>query len=164
MNAYELADAIEDWEKGANFTLSIKAGQMLRQQADRIAALELQLFKVTNRIIATRKKLSKLKKEKIRAYDNGYEDGQKAVAWISPLGNLYKSKIDAVKNGEQMINPLYTTPQIKELSDAEIKPLLDRIQNYLECGGLFNPECIKHDKVRDLIMDCKAILKKASEK
>ena len=57
-----------------------------------------------------------------------------------------------------------TTPQIKELSDEEIKPLLDRIQNYLECGGLFNPECMEHDKVRDLIMDCKAILKKASEK
>jgi hypothetical protein len=43
----------------------------------RIKELELQLFKVTNRTIATRKKLSKLKKEKIRAYDNGYEDGRK---------------------------------------------------------------------------------------
>jgi hypothetical protein len=52
----------------------------------------------------------------------------------------------------------------RELSDEEIKPLLDRIQNYLECGGLFNPELMEHDKVRDLIMDCKAILKKASEK
>jgi hypothetical protein len=40
MNAYELADAIEDWEAGANYTISIKAGQMLRQQADRIAELE----------------------------------------------------------------------------------------------------------------------------
>ena len=40
MNAYELADAIEDWETGANYTISIKAGQMLRQQADRIAELE----------------------------------------------------------------------------------------------------------------------------
>jgi hypothetical protein len=56
MTAYELADAIENWETGANYTLSIKAGQMLRQQADRIAELE---------------------KEKIRAYDNGYEDGRK---------------------------------------------------------------------------------------
>ena len=84
MNAYELADAIEDWEKGANFTLSIKAGQMLRQQADRIAELELQLFKVTNRTIASRKKLSKLKKEKIRAYDNGYEDGRKINTQLHP--------------------------------------------------------------------------------
>lgn len=40
MNAYELADAIEDWETGANYTISIKAGQMLRQQAKRIEELE----------------------------------------------------------------------------------------------------------------------------
>ncbi len=97
MNAYELADAIEDWETGANYTLSIQAAQMLRQQAekinnmevwekkylDHIAKLELQLFKVTNRTIATRKKLTKLKKEKIRAYDNGYEDGWKSNTQLS---------------------------------------------------------------------------------
>jgi len=40
MNAYELADAIEDWETGANYTVSLKASQMLRQQADRIAEFE----------------------------------------------------------------------------------------------------------------------------
>ena len=40
MNAYELADVIEDWETGANYTVSIKASQMLRQQADRIAEFE----------------------------------------------------------------------------------------------------------------------------
>jgi hypothetical protein len=67
-------------------------------------------------------------------------------------------------NCETHVELFYKTPQIKELSDKEIKPLLDRIQNYLEFGGLFNPECMEHDKVRDLIMDCKAILKKASEK
>ena len=40
MNAYELADAIEDWQTGANYTIAIKAGQMLRQQADKIVELE----------------------------------------------------------------------------------------------------------------------------
>ena len=40
MNAYELADAIEDWKLGANYTIAIKVGQMLRQQADQIAELE----------------------------------------------------------------------------------------------------------------------------
>jgi hypothetical protein len=67
-------------------------------------------------------------------------------------------------NCETHVELFYKTPQTKPLSDEEIKPLLDRIQNYLECGGLFNPECMEHDKVRDLIMDCRAILKKASEK
>jgi hypothetical protein len=29
-----------------------------------------------------------------------------------------------------------------------------RISNYLQSGGLFNPELMEHDKVRDLIIDC----------
>ena len=33
--------------------------------------------------------------------------------------------------------------------------ILDRIQNYLGSGGLFNPELMGHDKVRDLICDCR---------
>lgn len=31
--------------------------------------------------------------------------------------------------------------------------LLSRIQNYLGNGGLFNPEYMEHNKVRDLILD-----------
>ncbi len=38
------------------------------------------------------------------------------------------------------------------------KQLLARIQNYLECGGLFNPELMEHEKVRDLIMDLRKYL------
>lgn len=30
----------------------------------------------------------------------------------------------------------------------------DEIKNYLSNGGLFNPELMEHDKVRDLILDC----------
>lgn len=33
--------------------------------------------------------------------------------------------------------------------------LLDRIKEYLCCGGLWNPELAEHDQVRDLIMDCR---------
>ena len=33
--------------------------------------------------------------------------------------------------------------------------ILWRIQNYLALGGLFNPEMMDHDKVRELIMDCR---------
>ena len=84
----------------------------------------------------------------------------KPVAWINYLE--HSDVYDLNVSGRGI--PLYIASQIKKLSDEEIKPLLDRIQNYLECGGFFNPECMEHDKVRDLIMDCKAILKKASEK
>lgn len=37
--------------------------------------------------------------------------------------------------------------------------LLNRIQNYLESGGLWNPECMEHDKVQELIMDVRNYLR-----
>ena len=40
MNAYELADAIEDWDSDGQW--DTPAANMLRQQADRIAELEKQ--------------------------------------------------------------------------------------------------------------------------
>jgi len=32
--------------------------------------------------------------------------------------------------------------------------LIERINNYLQNGGLFNPEVMEHDKVRELLIDC----------
>lgn len=40
------------------------------------------------------------------------------------------------------------------------RALLERVKNYLEVGGLFNPEMMDHDKVRDLIMDLGKYLEK----
>lgn len=37
--------------------------------------------------------------------------------------------------------------------------LLNRIQNYLEMGGLWNPEMMDHDKVQELIMDVRNYLR-----
>ena len=31
----------------------------------------------------------------------------------------------------------------------------ERITNYLSNGGLFNPESMDHDKVRDLLIECR---------
>lgn len=36
---------------------------------------------------------------------------------------------------------------------AEREQLQDRVRNYLGSGGLFNPEAMEHDKVRDLLID-----------
>jgi hypothetical protein len=36
--------------------------------------------------------------------------------------------------------------------------LLDRIQEYLSLGGLFNPEMMEHDEVRRLILDCRTYI------
>ena len=37
--------------------------------------------------------------------------------------------------------------------------LYKRINNYLESGGLHNPELMEHEKVRDLLIDCRNLLK-----
>ncbi len=41
--------------------------------------------------------------------------------------------------------------------------LLLRIQNYFEMGGLFNPECMEHDKVQELIFDVRSYLQWENE-
>ncbi len=49
-------------------------------------------------------------------------------------------------------------------SENNKQQLLSRIQDYLELGGLFNPECMEHDKVRGLIMDLREYLEKTRSK
>jgi hypothetical protein len=46
---------------------------------------------------------------------------------------------------------------------TEPDQILARIQNYLGNGGLFNPEMMEHDKVRDLMMDCRDLIDRAYE-
>jgi hypothetical protein len=36
--------------------------------------------------------------------------------------------------------------------------LEQRITDYLSSGGLFNPELMEHDKVRELLIDCRVVL------
>jgi hypothetical protein len=38
-------------------------------------------------------------------------------------------------------------------ASAPVHRLVGRIQEYLGNGGLFNPELMDHEKVRDLLMD-----------
>jgi hypothetical protein len=66
MNAYELADELQELDSKLHLINLFKSANMLRQQADRIAELE---------------------QEKIRAYDNGFEDGQKANTQLHPLSD-----------------------------------------------------------------------------
>lgn len=40
-------------------------------------------------------------------------------------------------------------------AQAACAQLSVRITDYLSCGGLFNPEAMEHDKVRDLLIDCR---------
>ena len=58
------------------------------------------------------------------------------VAWVSPSNQLYKSRMEAVTNGEQMITPLYPHPanvtyeltmDLCRQQAAEIDSLKDRL-------------------------------------
>ena len=40
-----------------------------------------------------------------------------------------------------------------------MKNIIDRINEYLGNGGFFNPELMNHDEVRNLLMDCRNIIK-----
>ena len=43
-------------------------------------------------------------------------------------------------------------------SMTRLETLIARITDYLAKGGLFNPEYMEHDKVRDLLMECRDAL------
>jgi len=127
MNAYELAYKLNN-ALGVDYEMLEQSSIMLRQQADRIAELE--------------------KGEEVagRFYWESVVDGH--VMAVSSEGTPHYNKDDF---------PLYTTPQIKKLSDVEIHYEVDkweRQNNY------------KHDAdVHKTLIDfARAILKKASEK
>ena len=44
------------------------------------------------------------------------------------------------------------------MSAANAAGCIERINVYLAGGGLFNPEMAMHDRVRDLLIDCRAAL------
>ena len=48
------------------------------------------------------------------------------------------------------------------LKDTRVD-LAKRIANYLSAGGLFNPEAMDHDKVHDLLIDCRNAMLAAIE-
>lgn len=42
-----------------------------------------------------------------------------------------------------------------------MKNTIDKINNYLQVGGMFNPELMEHHKVSDLLLECREELIKA---
>ena len=42
-------------------------------------------------------------------------------------------------------------------------PVTEKIKEYLMAGGLFNPEYMEHEKVRDLLVEAAAEIKRLEE-
>ncbi len=127
MDAYELADILQEYydDFDGSFPALEKSIVMLRQQADRIAELEKCLFQMQNACVY----LTKPSAEPFIWLKQDF-DGE----WIEVHPNKGI--------------PLYTTPQIKQLSDEEILNLYKETE--ADNGG-----------IREF---ARAILKKANEK
>jgi len=152
MNAYELAD-INDWSCCAHVK---EVSAMLRQQANRIAELEKELYfknyyeelpDTPVGIYTTPQKYCPT--ENNAAYEKGVIDG---------MAKQRESRVDGIigQIGDSPIHDLVhrTTPQIKELSDEEINETAQQCWVYPQGEqAIFN----QHKFAR-------AILKKASEK
>ena len=125
MNAYELAVELSGFMTEDEYTdldkTIFKTCNMLRQQADYIKHLEqglessialnkAQLERLTN----LSKNVDELEEELLKATHPNAEP----VAWMSPDSKFSKTE------GKLFYIPLYTTPQIKELSDEEIQDLI----------------------------------------
>jgi hypothetical protein len=170
MNAYELADEF-DWmteEKIVQWCNDVV--NMLRQQADRIAELEktiqdgIQAFgKVQDQMLDNKFAFPRWSKEKemFDSWVSHEKQSVEPVAWIKKdtlifLGNYEFGSITIQvqkQKDDEFDIPLYTTPQIKELSDEEIEKLQ---AEHTEKGHFADTLNVK-DFAR-------AILKKASEK
>ena len=106
MNANELADEL-DYCYGKEYPcpVSKEAATMLRQQQAEIEAL---------------------KAGKIRAYDNGVEDGRKPDTNNKPVAWMSKKGILSYVNDMGFTIPLYTHP-VKELADEKITAIAKEI-------------------------------------
>jgi len=134
MNANELAKLLEvdSWYK---LVTREEIATMLRQQQAEIEAL---------------------KAAKIRAYNNGVEDGRKPdtnnepVAWMNKIATSWVTTIPDEFKDEWI--PLYTHP-VKELTDEEI----------IEIGLLTTDPRFSHIESPLLLEFARAILRKAQE-
>ncbi len=137
LNGYELADELQETEPyySTDYKLFDKAAAMLRQQADRIAELE----KLVHQRFDDGKRLGVIETE-----DRLKQQSVEPFIWLKQDFDGEWIEVHPNKG-----IPLYTTPQIKELSDEEINLVI--WESYQSIGNA---------TLTDL---CKAILKKASE-
>jgi molybdopterin-biosynthesis enzyme MoeA-like protein len=137
LNAYELAKKLE-WY--TNYDEFVEAGAMLRQQADRIAELEKE-----NRAMAEVLKGCDYVAEEANTDGMSLNSMAHPETEGPPSHKVFNSVID--RNSLTRFKPLYTTQQIKELSDEEIEEVM------YKCDWAYDP-----------VAFARAILKKASEK
>jgi hypothetical protein len=79
--------------------------------------------------------------------------------WCYSCGKSVSSPVPP----DTVIRAWVECPECIERTVAPQQELSDRITQYLSAGGLFNPESMEHDKVRELLMDCRKAFDDASK-
>ena len=94
MNAYELADAIEDWDSDGQW--DTPAANMLRQQADRIAHLEMLLAnrnEIIDKLDLTTPQIKELSDEELnKAFDYYCETDEGVLRFNYELRDEWKKE------------------------------------------------------------------------
>ena len=143
MNAYELADKVDFEPYG---TYGEQAANMLRQQADRIKDLEKLLEHSVGADCREMRYIQEIENRDARIAE--LEKGGEVAGrfyWESVVdGHVMAVPSEGTPHYNKDDFPLYTTPQIKELSNEEIERIYYKTLNRFDFA--------------------RAILKKASEK
>jgi hypothetical protein len=152
MNAYELADKLLSEVNCFDHQCAFDAASMLRQQADRIKRLEAEAKAKNNYLQQHCQKIDE-QADRIAELEKGEEVAGRFY-WESVVdGHVMAVPSEGTPHYNKDDFPLYTTPQIKELSDDEIHQIF-RDESGFEI-----------DTCPIAILDfARAILKKASEK
>jgi hypothetical protein len=145
MNAYELANKME--QLAGHF--HNEAINMLRQQADRIAELE----KLVHQRFDDGKRLGVIETE-----DRLKQQSAEPFIWLKQDFDGEWIEVHPNKG-----IPLYTTPQIKELSDEELNKAFDYYCETDEGVLRFNYE-LRDEWKKEQLIRWKEAFKKASER
>ncbi len=91
----------------------------------------------------------------------GWKSQNNAIGHLRALGRkgALEHRTSLLKD-----NGWWRFPREWEDHEPVREELIHRITEYLAVGGLFNPECMEHEKVRDMVIDCREFLMKTKPK
>jgi hypothetical protein len=155
MNAYELADILQEYydDFDGSFPALEKSIVMLRQQAERIERKQELIREQTALLVKQNNRIAELEKclfQMQNACINLTQQSAEPFIWLKQDFDGEWIEVHPNKG-----IPLYTTPQIKELSDEEINAVYHEVWNSNKWSDV---EGIDIEKF------ARAILKKANEK
>jgi len=91
------------------------------------------------------------------------------ATWWRHLSIMYEESYFAIEGDKRIAALAAHSSQSEPAAPASDAPmphaqLLERITDYLTKGGLFNPESMEHEKVSELLRDCRDALAAESER